>query len=93
MYIYLKFLKLVLPSGIGNTHKIAIFRMGYGENGTVTFFETLADDVFRHNYSMMQIKTKMNNGKISRLPRPTPLIPKYLVDSTLIGRLKIRTLK
>jgi hypothetical protein len=38
-----------------NTPKIAIFRMCYGENGTVKFFETLADNVFRHNYSMMQI--------------------------------------
>ena len=35
--------------------KIAIFRMCYGENGTVKFFETLADKVFRHNYSMVQI--------------------------------------
>jgi hypothetical protein len=34
---------------------IAIFRMCYGENGTVQFFKTLADNVFRHNYSMMQI--------------------------------------
>jgi hypothetical protein len=32
---------------------IAIFRMCYGENGTVNFFETLADNVFRHNYSMV----------------------------------------
>jgi hypothetical protein len=24
------------------------------------FFETLADSVFRHNYSMMQIKKKLN---------------------------------
>jgi hypothetical protein len=29
--------------------------MCYGENGTVKFFETLADNVFRHNYSMMHI--------------------------------------
>jgi hypothetical protein len=29
--------------------------MFYGENGTVKFLETLADNVFRHNYSMMQI--------------------------------------
>jgi hypothetical protein len=44
-------LKLVLPSqasGVKNTPKIAIFRMCYGENGTVKFFETLADNVFRH---------------------------------------------
>jgi hypothetical protein len=26
-----------------------------GENGTVKFLETLADNVFRHYYSMMQI--------------------------------------
>jgi hypothetical protein len=38
--------------------------MCYGEHGTVKFFETLADNVFRHNYSMMQIKTKFNDGKI-----------------------------
>jgi hypothetical protein len=30
----------------------------------VKFFETLADNVFRHNYSMMQIQKKLNNGKI-----------------------------
>jgi hypothetical protein len=39
----------------GKLPKIAIFRMCYGENGTVKFFKTLADNVFRHNYSMMQI--------------------------------------
>jgi hypothetical protein len=50
-----KISKLVLPSGVKNTPKIAIFRMCYGENGTVNFFETLVDNVFRHNYSMMQI--------------------------------------
>jgi hypothetical protein len=52
----LKLLKLVLPSGVGNTPKIAIFRMCYGENGTVKFLETLADNVCIHNYSIMQIK-------------------------------------
>jgi prepilin-type processing-associated H-X9-DG protein len=26
-----------------------------GKKGAVIFFETLADNVFRHNYSMMQI--------------------------------------
>ena len=31
--------------------------MWYGENGTVKFLETLADNVFTHNYSMIQIKT------------------------------------
>jgi hypothetical protein len=45
----------VFPSGVENTPKIAIFRMCYGKNGTVKFLETLADNVFRHNYSMMQI--------------------------------------
>jgi hypothetical protein len=40
--------------------------MCYGENGTVKFFETLADNVFRHNYSMMQIKKKINDGNIFR---------------------------
>ena len=33
--------------------KIAIFRICYGENGMVKCLETLADNVFRHNYSMM----------------------------------------
>jgi len=33
----------------------AIFRMCYGENGTVIFLENLADNVFSHRYSMMQI--------------------------------------
>jgi hypothetical protein len=33
--------------------------MCYGENSTVKFFETLADDVFRNNYSMMQILKKI----------------------------------
>jgi len=33
--------------------------MRYGENGAVTFLETLADNAFRHNYSMMQIKKKL----------------------------------
>jgi hypothetical protein len=47
--------KIVLPSGVGNTPNIAIFRMCYGENGTVKFLETLPENVFRHNYSMVQI--------------------------------------
>jgi hypothetical protein len=34
--------------------------MCYGENGTVKFFETLADNVFKHSYPMMQIKKKTN---------------------------------
>jgi hypothetical protein len=33
--------------------------MCYGENGMVKFLETLADNVFKHNYSMMQIKKKI----------------------------------
>jgi hypothetical protein len=32
--------KLLLPSGVGNTPTIAIFRMCYGENGTMKFLET-----------------------------------------------------
>ena len=39
----------------------------------VKFFETLADNVFRHNYSMMQLKKKFNDGKILGYPRSTPL--------------------
>jgi hypothetical protein len=40
--------------------------MCYGENGTVKFLKTLADNALRHtgNYSMMQIKKKMNSGTI-----------------------------
>jgi len=34
--------------------------MCYGENGMVKFLETLADSVFRHNYSMMQILKKID---------------------------------
>jgi hypothetical protein len=37
------------------------------------FIETLADNVFRHKYSMMQILKKLINGKILGLPRSTPL--------------------
>jgi len=47
--------------------------MCYGENGTVKFLETLADNVARHTYLMMQIKKKLNYGKILGLPMPTPL--------------------
>jgi hypothetical protein len=43
---------------------IAIFRMCYGENDTVKFFETLADNVFKHNYSMMQIKKKLDGDAL-----------------------------
>jgi hypothetical protein len=38
--------------------KIVIFRMCYAGNGTVKFLETLADNVFTHNNSMMEIKKK-----------------------------------
>ena len=55
--------KLVLPSKVKNTSKITIFRMCYGEKGTVKLLETLADNVFRHNYSMMQIYKKKKNGE------------------------------
>jgi hypothetical protein len=63
-------------SGVNNTPNIAIFsyRMCYGENGMVKFLETLADDVFRHNYSMMQILKKLIDGKLLGLPRSTPLM-------------------
>jgi hypothetical protein len=47
--------------------------MCYGENSMVKCFETLADNVFRYNYSMMQIKKKLNDGKILGYPRSTPL--------------------
>jgi hypothetical protein len=47
--------------------------MCYGDNGTVKFLETLADNVLSHNYSMMQILKKLNYGKMLGLPRPTPL--------------------
>jgi hypothetical protein len=47
--------------------------MCYAENGTVKFLETLADNVFTHHYSMMQMKKKKNYGNILGLPRPTPL--------------------
>jgi hypothetical protein len=48
--------------------------MCYGEKGTVKFLETLADNVFRHNYSMMQIK-KRTNAKCWGYPGlRTPLI-------------------
>jgi hypothetical protein len=66
--------------------------MGYGENGTVTFFETLTDDVFRHNYSMMQIKTKMNNGKISRLPRPTDIHIYFWLKENILTLMHLRVL-
>jgi hypothetical protein len=36
-----------------------LWRKWHGE-----IFETLADNVFSHNYSMMQIKKKLNDGKI-----------------------------
>jgi len=52
------FQKLVLPSGVKYTPNIAIFRMCYAENGTVKFLETLEDNVFTDNYSMMHIYKK-----------------------------------
>jgi hypothetical protein len=39
-----------------------LWRKRHGEN-----FETLADNVFRHNYSMMQILKKLNDGKMFRV--------------------------
>jgi hypothetical protein len=62
------------------TPNITIFRMCYGENGTVNFFETLADNVFRHIYSMMQIKEKIKRWEKLGLHRSTPL-KHYLLRS------------
>jgi hypothetical protein len=57
--------------------------MCYGENGTVKFLETLADNVFKRNYSMMQIKKKLNYGKILGLPplniQYTYIVGKYII--------------
>jgi hypothetical protein len=48
--------------------------MFYGENGTVKFLETLADNVFRYNYSMMQIlKKNWTMGKFWGYPGLHPL--------------------
>ena len=49
--------------------------MCYGENGTVKFLKTLADNAHRHtgNYSMMQTKKKIEQWEKFGLPRPTPL--------------------
>ena len=41
---------------VKNTPKIAIFRMCYGENATVNFFETLADNVFRQLFHAANLK-------------------------------------
>jgi hypothetical protein len=60
--------------------------MCYGENGSVKFLETLADNVFRHCYSIMQIKKKLNYGKILGLPRPTTL------NHVIIIKTKVTTL-
>ena len=46
--------------------------MCFGENGTVQFLETLADNILRHSYSMMQIKKKIY-GRFLGLPRSTSL--------------------
>jgi hypothetical protein len=40
--------------------------MCYGENGTVKFLETLVDNVFRPNYSMMQIKKNFAKFKFQK---------------------------
>jgi hypothetical protein len=42
-------------------HLFLIEREYFGFN---TLESVVADNVFRHNYSMMQIKKKMNDGKI-----------------------------
>jgi hypothetical protein len=41
--------------------------MCYGENGMVKFLETLADHVFRHKYSMIQIFFKLNYEQITKV--------------------------
>jgi hypothetical protein len=50
------------------------------KRGTVNFFETLADNVFRHIYSMMQIKEKIKRWEKLGLHRSTPL-KHYLLRS------------
>jgi hypothetical protein len=47
--------------------QIAIFRMCYGENGTVKLLETLADNVFRHNYSMIKKIERWENFRITQV--------------------------
>jgi hypothetical protein len=46
--------------------------MRYGENDTVKFLETLPDNVFKHSYSVMQIKKKKNVQKMG-CPEIPPL--------------------
>jgi hypothetical protein len=58
-----------IPSEVKNTSKIAIFRMCYREKGTVKFLETLADNVFRHNFN--DANKKKNYVKMLGLPRST----------------------
>jgi hypothetical protein len=44
--------------------------MCYGENGTVNFFQTLADIVFRNNFFMMQIFfkfEKLENFRVTQV--------------------------
>ena len=45
----------------------------------VKFLETLADNVFKHSYSMMQIKKKKKNGQILGLPRSTYTVNIYSI--------------
>jgi hypothetical protein len=59
--------------------------MCYGENGTVKFFETLADNVFRHNYSMMQIERWENY-----LHRGHSIVASYQVSVHLAKRFQRR---
>jgi hypothetical protein len=55
--------------------------MCYGGNGTVKFLETFADNVFRHNYSMMQIKKKRSMEKLLGYPGLHPLVDLKSIQS------------
>jgi len=55
--------------------------MCYGESGTVKYFETLADNVFRHNYSMMQIKKIIERWEYIRVTQV------YTLKGTQISRI------
>ena len=53
----------------------------------VKFLETLADHVFTHKYSMIQIFFKLNYGKILGLPRSTPLNYLHWQICSIIGHI------
>ena len=58
--------------------------MSYAEHCTVQFLETLADNVFRYNYSIMQIWKAIELWKIWGWPRPTPLSGAFFNQSAAI---------